>query len=587
MARCWAQQLWSAHFGRYIHPFLHSSLLLCLICLPAEPLPWDGDTSGGPGQACSRDLEDVCGVCAGNGSSCELVSGTVSHPVLPTGYYKILNVPRGARRIKILETRKSRNYLALRTHSGESVINGAWVIDRPGQIHAAGTILTYKRPNEIRSRAGESITAPGPTNQELDLYVIFQQPDISVYYEYVLRKDQTSTLSGTLPLIERRGNGVTGVHPNQVLSDPTTPQPLPPYSWVAMTTTPCSATCGTGRHQVLFSCVETATHTTVPEDLCNHTPRPAPKEQDCQSPICPAFWDVGEWSECSRNCGAGVQHRQVLCRQTRGRHGNSTVTVAMDLCKDTEMPETTAHCQLKICSEWQVHSEWTQCAVPCGVGQRWREVVCVDALGDVVPDDDCNLQLRPAHLLNCDMGACTRAWFSSPWSDRCSADCGEGKRSRSVVCLMNHAGSLPLDGCNDVRPEELMACNLGACTERLEWYTGPWGQCSSECGKGSQSRGVVCLHYSNSQLEVTSDTNCSHLPRPPDFQSCHLKNCSPQWYITDWSPCSRSCGGGYRVREVRCLGDDLSPSQDCDLALTPARRDECNVHICVPEIVLL
>lgn len=60
---------------------------------------------------------------------------------------------------------------ALRTATGESVINGDWVIDSPGHFYAAGTQLTYKRPNEIRSRAGESITAPGPTNQELHLFV--------------------------------------------------------------------------------------------------------------------------------------------------------------------------------------------------------------------------------------------------------------------------------------------------------------------------------------------------------------------------------------------------------------------------------
>jgi len=35
-------------------------------------------------------------------------------------------------------------------------------------------------------------------------------------------------------------------HPNQVPSDPITPEPVPQYSWVATKTTPCSATCGTG-----------------------------------------------------------------------------------------------------------------------------------------------------------------------------------------------------------------------------------------------------------------------------------------------------------------------------------------------------
>jgi len=60
---------------------------------------------------------------------------------------------------------------------------------------------------------------------------------------------------------------------------------------------------------------------------------------------------------------------------------------------------------------------------------------------------------------------------------QCSADCGEGSRSRSVVCMMSQTNSLPLDNCDDEdKAEELMPCDLGPCSQRLEWYTGPWGQ---------------------------------------------------------------------------------------------------------------
>lgn len=52
-----------------------------------------------------------------------------------------------------------------------SIINGNWAIDRPGMFTAVGTQLTYLRPNEIRSRRGESIMAPGPLTEDLHLYV--------------------------------------------------------------------------------------------------------------------------------------------------------------------------------------------------------------------------------------------------------------------------------------------------------------------------------------------------------------------------------------------------------------------------------
>ncbi|XP_050978877.1 thrombospondin type-1 domain-containing protein 4 [Labeo rohita] len=594
---------WSGHHWRLIQHFLQMTLLLSLLCPPTEPVPWDSGSSSSPEEGCEGFQVDVCGVCAGDGSSCELFSGTLFLSVLSVGYHKILDIPSGAQRIKIQETQKTRNYLALRTATGESVINGDWVIDRPGQFYAVGTELTYKRPNEIRSRAGESITATGPTNQELHLFVIYQQPNPAVYYEYILPKDPITdsdldaySYSSVLPLVESHGifpdpdnndseNSLSSSNANQVPSDSITPEPVSLYSWLAITTTPCSATCGTGSRQVLFGCVERATQTTVPGDLCSYSSHPGPQVEECQSQPCPAFWDVGEWSECSKTCGPGFQYRQVICQQAQGQHGNSTVVVANSLCDNTEMPETTTVCQLKICSEWQIRSEWTECSVPCGVGQRTREVVCVDNLGDIVVDEECNMALRPLDLQNCDKGVCASSWFYSLWSDRCSADCAEGSRSRTVVCMMSHTNSLPLDNCDDEdKPDDLMPCDLGPCTQRLEWYAGPWGQCSSECGNGTQSRGVVCVVQNSGQLEVTLDDRCSHLARPPSAQTCFLKSCAAQWYMTEWSSCSRSCDGGFRVREVRCLQDDLTTSNDCDPALEPANKEECNTHTCTTPI---
>uniref|UniRef100_A0A3B1J9V8 ADAMTS/ADAMTS-like Spacer 1 domain-containing protein n=1 Tax=Astyanax mexicanus TaxID=7994 RepID=A0A3B1J9V8_ASTMX len=183
------QAVWSFSFRR-IQTLIQIFLLLSLLSPPSQPLPQHSDSSTTPTQECDEHQQDVCGVCSGDGTSCDLRNGTVSRSLLSSGYHKLLELPVRAQRIRIQELGKTRNYLALRTSSGEPVINGAWVIDRPGRFHAAGTVLTYKRPNEIRSRAGESITAPGPTNQELHLYVIYQQPNITVYYEYILPKEK-------------------------------------------------------------------------------------------------------------------------------------------------------------------------------------------------------------------------------------------------------------------------------------------------------------------------------------------------------------------------------------------------------------
>lgn len=56
--------------------------------------------------------------------------------------------------------------------------------------------------------------------------------------------------------------------------------------------------------------------------------------------------------------------------------------------------------------------------MPCGLGQRSREVRCVSNVGDFVPDEECNMNLRPIDLENCDMGACAKSWFYTDWGNR-------------------------------------------------------------------------------------------------------------------------------------------------------------------------
>ncbi|XP_037327216.2 thrombospondin type-1 domain-containing protein 4 [Pungitius pungitius] len=622
------QQLRSPRRGRAL-ALLH---LIGLLYPPSGALPWD--TGASP-----PILE-----------SFRVVRGNFSRTFLRFGYHKITEIPAGARDIIIRETVKSRNYLALRTQNGLSVVNGNWVIDRQGNFTAAGAQLTYQRPNEIRSRKGESITAVGPLTEDLHVYLIYQQPGPSIHYEYIvpLRNTRPTTdpeppsddlslaaAAGPSHSVEkdqmnhRRENNhqVEMVHqsekiyqggkspqggkdqqdekglpseknhqaevpnndiiketqhPNLVPSDP-----RPTYVWTKSGHSACSATCGSGRRQLLWGCVERDSETTVPADLCDPALEPTNQEEVCSDQPCPAYWDLGEWSECSRRCGPGTQHRQVICRQVTHVRANGTETslaAAEELCGSPDRPPTSSTCQLKICSQWEMRSEWSPCSVPCGVGQRSRQVVCVSNQGDVEEDEECNANLKPDTLQNCDMGACARSWFTSLWSQRCSAECGQGNRTRTALCLMDHVTDLPLDGCEGDRPQEATACESGPCLGRLEWYTGAWGQCSAECGNGTQTRPSVCIFSIDGRVAVADPAKCSSLSQPITAQPCRLKPCGVQWYVTDWSACSRSCGGGYRVREVRCLADTVMPSDSCDPGLTPEGREECNKQPCGVEI---
>ncbi|MGH0115281.1 UNVERIFIED_CONTAM: hypothetical protein FKN15_006709 [Acipenser sinensis] len=555
----------------------------------------------------SDKVMDKCGVCGGDNTACKVVSGVFKHTLMQVGYHKVVEIPEGATKINITEMIKSRNYLALRTRSGRSIINGNWAIDRPGKYEGVGTMFTYRRPNEISSTAGESFIAEGPTNEIADVYMIYQQPNPGVHYEFILPVE--NLISSQLPADRRPGdplNGQLGVsdssNPNrEEYKNPNSqgggdypdrnpeshvPAAPPPsrqrdYNWKQAGTTECTATCGRGSRFVIFRCIHRVSHEEVSDSLCDSGSKPSAEEEPCNVQACPAFWDIGEWSECSKTCGLGMQHRQVLCRQV---YANRTLTVQPNRCQHLEKPETTSTCQLKICSEWQIRTEWSSCGVPCGVGQRSREVRCVSNVGDFVDDKECNMKLRPNDIENCDMGPCAKSWFFTEWGNRCSADCGVGVRSRSVLCMTNHMSSLPLEGCGHERPAVAMACNSGPCESRVQWFAGSWSQCSAECGSGTQQREVVCLQKSEDSFTVLQPFECASLERPLNQQTCSLKACGAKWYHTDWSSCSKSCEGGFRVREVRCLSDDMTTSDHCEAQLRPEERETCNTEPCAPEI---
>ncbi|XP_062902795.1 thrombospondin type-1 domain-containing protein 4 isoform X1 [Mobula hypostoma] len=567
----------------------------------------------------SNKVMDRCGVCGGDNTTCKVISGTFKQSIMSVGYHKILEIPEGATQINVTEMTKSRNYLALRSHFGQPIINGNWAIDRPGSYEAAGTLFKYKRPNEISTTAGESFIADGPTSEILNVYVIYQQANPKVHFEYVLPTDNVvsshslshtsghhleEALNGQLSygvdgemyvLREKEvGNFVSGVHANQLQSgnyqkNPEErlnswgegPRKKREFNWKLFGSTECTVSCGTGSRVLIFKCVNRNTHEEVSENLCEIAMRPTPEEEACNIQPCPAYWDLGEWSECSKTCGPGIQHRQILCRQV---YANRTTSVQPERCRHLEKPETTATCQLKICSEWHIRTEWSECSVPCGVGQRLRDVKCIDNLGDIVDDEECNMQLKPVDTENCDMGPCAKSWFHTDWSPRCSAECGNGIQTRSVVCLMNHISSLPLEGCGNEKPADVRPCNIGPCNENFSWFTGPWSQCSADCSNGTQLRSVVCLEKTDDKVMVAEDVQCSHLQRPASEQICHLRKCDVKWYTTEWSACSKSCESGYRVREVRCLADDMTQSNNCDSFLMPVDREICNTDPCIPEI---
>ncbi|GAB0200814.1 ADAMTS-like protein 5 [Grus japonensis] len=126
---------------------------------------------------------DACGQCSGGHDTCLFVHRLFQGADPSSGsfgYMNVTKIPAGATHIKV--TDKSHNYLALMTSDGHYVLNGDWSIAWPGPYEVAGTWLHYTRAPD----GTESLEAPGPTDQDLHVMVLLQEPNPGIEYEFWL-----------------------------------------------------------------------------------------------------------------------------------------------------------------------------------------------------------------------------------------------------------------------------------------------------------------------------------------------------------------------------------------------------------------
>ncbi|MCR9097549.1 MAG: hypothetical protein NXI30_25305, partial [bacterium] len=153
-------------------------------------------------------------------------------------------------------------------------------------------------------------------------------------------------------------------------------------------------------------------------------------------------------------------------------------------------------------------------------GTQTRSVVCDDGFGNVVADAYCDPGSRPVDTQSCNTQACSYDWVTGAYGT-CSAACGGGTQTRSVVCD-DGFGNVVADAFCDPgsRPVDTQSCNTQACS--YDWVTGLYGTCSAACGGGTQTRSVVC---EDELGNVASDALCDPELRPADSQACNTQAC--------------------------------------------------------------
>ncbi|XP_075595521.1 A disintegrin and metalloproteinase with thrombospondin motifs 6 isoform X6 [Balearica regulorum gibbericeps] len=161
-----------------------------------------------------------------------------------------------------------------------------------------------------------------------------------------------------------------------------------------------------------------------------------------------------------------------------------------------------------------------------------------------------------------------------------------GVQKQEVVCKRLDDNSIVQNNYCDPDskpPENQRACNTEPCPP--EWFIGDWSECSKTCDGGMRSRTVLCIRKIGPSEEETLDsTNClTH--RPIEKEPCNNQSCPPQWVALDWSECTPKCGPGFKHRIVLCKSSDLLktfPAAQCQEESKPPVRIRCSLGRCPP-----
>ncbi|KAK3916228.1 A disintegrin and metalloproteinase with thrombospondin motifs 7, partial [Frankliniella fusca] len=302
----------------------------------------------------SDAVEDRCGVCRGDGSLCDTVTGTYSRPD-GYGYIEAFQIPTGARNVIIVEEAASKNFIGIGSvRKPVFYLNGRRKITLPGEYDVGGTAALYERVGDL-----ETVRIPGPLRDNILVYVIFRgrARNPGVRYQYTVRRP------GAVP-------------------------PAPAWRWADWSE--CSATCGGGRQEMRAVCAAGVQEgggsglNVVQDSECELTvgPRPPDKNRECAMHACPATWWTGPWQVCSATCGEAA---------ARGAPPPAAPPPGRAL---------TPSCS---CRRWWT-GPWQVCSATCGeAAARRRSVLCVVRGRQelALPDAECDQATRPAEQERC------------------------------------------------------------------------------------------------------------------------------------------------------------------------------------------
>ncbi|XP_008288512.1 ADAMTS-like protein 3 [Stegastes partitus] len=550
---------------------------------------------------CDRQLasgarEDNCGVCGGDGSTCQLVRGQALPHLTPEQSLKtVLEVPAGSRFLRL--NAKGPDMIVIEAVSLQGRKDETNLVST-GSYEIGNTSLDFQRGTDR-----QTLRTHGPLNS-----------DYIIKMKYGGSKDTVVQFLFYQPIR---------------------------YQWRETDFFPCSVTCGGGYQLNSAECIDIRSNQSLPEHHCHSFPentKPTPKLKECNMDPCPESdgfkevmpydhfqplprWEQGPWTQCSVSCGegGGWQERSVLCVE-EDTHGQFS-QVEEWKCAHSPRPVTRNVCNSFACPQW-VAMEWSQAEALLRLAlavlsttsspdlkaafrafSLSRTSCVIHGFSMALVEMCFMMQTSSMHF---------RIFVPGPWSP-CSTTCGPGRQTREVKCrvLLSFTKTevdLPEGECGEDRPQVERPCNQGSCTrvtgissglqdhgapfiqtdELYSWDYRGFTACSAPCAAGKQTAVVRCVN--RKQGEEVEDSLCDSSSRPSVMiRICNPEPCPARWELTAWTGCSASCGVGIQTRSVFCMRllsidqqDILTVSERECRDFKPAILQPCNQVDCPP-----
>ncbi|XP_046400588.1 A disintegrin and metalloproteinase with thrombospondin motifs 12-like isoform X2 [Ischnura elegans] len=239
----------------------------------------------------SQAIEDVCGACHGDGTSCDLKEGTIEVEKDPKNPKVIVELPKYSRNIRIQEMEPSKARILVMDTSQKTTYSKGKEFGEFSVPGSKGWLGMVK----LRQ---ESIHIPGPIDAGL-LIMALAFEGVPFMYTYGVKPEKT-----------RQGE----------------------YHWNHVEWSRCSAECGRGIQKSNPYCMEKIAGR-VDDKYCAKMKMPEAKTKECILAPCLPRWAMSDWSNCTCKGGKiGERARLVECLRPEGEGEGQGVVLPESLC---------------------------------------------------------------------------------------------------------------------------------------------------------------------------------------------------------------------------------------------------------------